>query len=75
MEEAVGELTAWVSSGPNWPYALVWLHKDTCQAPLLKQGHLGNLPQRGAEMTACGRSPPTPCLWPTGHLPNRVEWT
>ena len=55
MEEAVRELTAWVSSGPNWPYALVQLHKDTCHAPLPKEGHLGILSQRGAEMTACGR--------------------
>ena len=55
MEEAVGELTAWVSSGPDWPYALVQLHEDTCHAPLPKEGHLGILPQRGAEMTACGR--------------------
>ena len=29
MEEGVGELTAWVSSGPDWPYALVQLNKDT----------------------------------------------
>ena len=55
MEEAVWQLTAWVSSGPDWPYALVQLHKDTCHAPLPKEGHLGILPQRGAEMTACGR--------------------
>ena len=51
----VKELTAWVSSGPNWPYALVQLHKDTHYAPLPKEGHLGILPQGGAEMTACGR--------------------
>ena len=55
MEEVVGELTTWVSSGPNWPYALVQLHKDTHHMPLPKEGHLGILPQRGAEMTACGR--------------------
>ena len=36
MEEAVRNLTAWVSSGPDWPYALVWLHKDTCHTPLPK---------------------------------------
>ena len=41
--------------GPNWPYALVWLHKDICHVPLPKEGHFGILPQRGAEMTACGR--------------------
>ena len=52
---AVMELTTWVSSGPDWPYDLVQLHKDTCHVPLPKEGHLGILPQRGAEMTACGR--------------------
>ena len=55
MEEAVGELTVWVSSGPDWPYTLVQLHKDTCHVPLPKEGHLGILPQREAEMTVCGR--------------------
>ena len=55
MEEAVRNLTAWVSSGPNWPYTLVWLHKGICHVPLPKEGHLGILPQRGAEMTACRR--------------------
>ena len=55
MEEAVGNLTAWVSSGPNWPYTLVQLHEDTHHVPLPKERHLGILPQRGAETTASGR--------------------
>ena len=55
MEEAVRELTAWVSSGPNWPYALVQLNKDTCHVPLPKEGHLGILSQGGADMTICRR--------------------
>ena len=55
MEEMVGKLTTWVSSGPNWPYALVQLHKGTHHAPLMKEGHLGILPQRGAETTPCGQ--------------------
>ena len=55
MEEAVRELTAWVSSGPDWPYALVQLNEDTCQVPLPKEGHLGILPQGGADMTTHGR--------------------
>ena len=38
MEEAVRELTAWVSSWPDWPYSLVQLNKDTCHAPLPKEG-------------------------------------
>ena len=52
MEEAVRELTAWVSSGPDWSYTLVQLSEDTCYAPLPKEGHLGILPQGGASMTA-----------------------
>ena len=55
MEEAVRELTTWVSSGPNWPYTLVQLNEDTCHVPLPKEWHLGILPQGGADMTACGR--------------------
>ena len=53
MEEVVGKLTAWASSGPNWPYALVWLHEGTCHVPLPKEKHLGILPQRVAEATPC----------------------
>ena len=55
MEEVVKNPTALVSSGPDWPYTLVQLHKDTCHVPLPKEGHLGILPQRGTETTACGR--------------------
>ena len=55
MEEVIRELTAWVSSGPNWPYTLVQLHEDTHHVPLPKEGHLGLLPQGGADMTACER--------------------
>ena len=56
MEEAVRGLTAWVSSGPNWPCALVQLNEDTHHAPLPKEGHLGILPQGEADMTTCGRT-------------------
>ena len=38
MEEAVRELTTWVSSGPHWPYTLVQLNKDAHHAPLPKKG-------------------------------------
>ena len=54
MEEAVGKLTTGASGGPDWPYALVWLHKGTCHGPLPKEGHFGILPQRGEEETPCG---------------------
>ena len=55
MEEVVGKLTAWASSGPNWPYALVQLHEGTHHVPLPKKGHLGILPQRGAEVIPYGQ--------------------
>ena len=55
MEKAVGKLTAWVSNGPDCPYTLVWLQEGTYHVPLPKEGHLGILPQRGAEATTCGR--------------------
>ena len=55
MEEVVGKLTAWASSGPDWPNTLVQLHKGTCHAPLPKEGHLGILPQRAVEATPCGQ--------------------
>ena len=55
MEEVDRELTAWVSSGPDWPYALVQLNKDTHHVPLPKKGNLGVLPQGEADKTACRR--------------------
>ena len=54
MEEAVGKLTACAFNGPNWPYTLVQLHEGTCHAPLPKEGHVGILPHRGADVTPCG---------------------
>ena len=53
MEEVVGKLTAYASSGPSWPYALAWLHEGTCHVPLPKEGHLGILSQREVELTPC----------------------
>ena len=54
-EEAVKELTAWVSSGPDEPYTLVQLNEDTCHVSLPKEGHLGILPEGGTNSTACRR--------------------
>ena len=53
MEEVVGKLTAWASSGPDWPYTLVQLHKGNHHVPLPKEGCLGILPQRGVEVIPC----------------------
>ena len=42
MEEVVGKLTAWASSGPNWPYTLVWLHEGTLSCTTPQGGALGH---------------------------------
>ena len=55
MEEACRELTTWVSSGPDWPYALLQLNEDTHHVPLPEEGHLGILPKGGTNSTACRR--------------------
>ena len=54
MYETVGKLTTCTSGRTNWPYTLVQLHEGTCHVPLPKEGHLGILPQRGAEAISCG---------------------
>ena len=43
MEEGVGKLITWASSGPNWPYTLVQLHESHSsrrgtQASYFKEG-------------------------------------
>ena len=53
MEEVVRKLTACASWESDWPYALVQLHEGTCHVPLPKEGHLGILPQTGAEAIPC----------------------
>ena len=55
IKEVVKELTVWVSSRPNWPYAFVQLNEDTCHVPLPKEGHLGILPEGGTDSTTCRR--------------------
>ena len=55
MGEAVKQLTALVSSGPDWPYALVWLNGDTCHVPLPREGHLSILPEGDTSSAACRR--------------------
>ena len=73
VEEVVRELTALASSGPDWPYTLVWLNKDTCYVPLPKEGHLGILPVGGTNRTACRRISQLKVRF-TSHLPGKAEW-
>ena len=49
MEEALGTLSACISSGPNWPYVLAQLYEGCNHTPLPKDKHLGILPWGKAE--------------------------
>ena len=55
MEEVVKKLTAFTSSGANWPYALAQLCKDPHHAPCPKNKHLGILPKGKVQETFCGQ--------------------
>ena len=53
VEEVVRQFTALVSSGPNWPYALVQLNEDTHHVPLPREGHLDILTEGDTNSTTC----------------------
>ena len=55
MEQAVGTLSAYISSGPNWPYALAQLYEGSSHTPLPRDKHLGILPQGKAEESPYGQ--------------------
>ena len=55
MEEAVGTLSAYVSSRPDWPYALTQLYEGSSHTPLPKDKHLGILPQGKVEGSPYGQ--------------------
>ena len=55
VEEAVRQLTAVVSSGPNCSYALVQLNEDTCHVSLPREGHLGILTEGDTNSATYGQ--------------------
>ena len=55
MEEAVGTLSVYISSGPDWLYALAQLYEGSNHTPLPKGKHLGILPQGKAEGSPYGQ--------------------
>ena len=55
MEEAVGTLSACISSGPDWPYALAQLYEGSNHTPLPKDKHIGILPQGKVEESPYGQ--------------------
>ena len=54
MEEAVGTLSAYISSGPNWSYAPAQLYEGSNHTPLPKGKHFGILPQGKVEESPYG---------------------
>ena len=55
MEEALGTLSACISSGPNWLYVLAQLYKGSNHTPLTKDKHLGILHWGKAEENPYGQ--------------------
>ena len=79
IEEVEENLTAYTSSGVNWPYALAQLCEDPHHAPLPKNKHLGIILQGKAQETflwveKTTQSPPVACHQSSSHLPHRFEW-
>ena len=80
MEEAVKQLTAQVSTRPDWPYTLVWIlmgMPTMCQ--FTRKGHLSILvewrhQQCHLQKDQLTRGPQAPQLRFTGHLPSRAQW-
>ena len=54
MEEALGTLSACISSGPNWPYVFAQLYQGSNHTPLPKDKHLGILSQGKREKSPHG---------------------
>ena len=55
MEEVVRQLTPLPFSGPDCPYALVWLNRHALHVPLPKEGHLCIQVAGGTSDAACRR--------------------
>ena len=55
MEEALGTLSTYISSGPSWPYVFAQLYKGFNHIPLPKDKHLGILPQGKVEESPHGQ--------------------
>ena len=53
VEEVVRHLITFTSSGPNWPFALVQLNRDTCHVPLPREGYLSIQPEGGTGSATC----------------------
>ena len=55
IEEAIKQLDKLTPSGPNWPYALVWLNGDAWHVPLPTEGHLSVMMEGSTSSIPCWR--------------------
>ena len=55
IDNAAKQLTQLASTGPNWPYALVWPNGDTCHMPLPTEGHLSVVKEGNTSNVPCGK--------------------
>ena len=55
LGSAAQQLTQLASTGPNWPYALLWLNGDAHHMPLPKEGHLSVLAEEHTSNVPNGR--------------------
>ena len=72
MEEALGTLSACISSGPDWPYIFAQLYKGSNHTPLPKDKHLGILPQGKAKESPHGQISQLEVCWLLSARPQVV---
>ena len=53
IEKAIKQLDQLTPSGPDWPYALVWLNGDACHMPIPTEGHLSVMPEGSTSSIPC----------------------
>ena len=53
IDDVAKQLAQLTSTGPNWPYALVWLNGDACHVPLPTEGHLSVMTEGNTSNIPC----------------------
>ena len=55
VDNVAKQLPQLTSTGPNWPYALVQLNRDTCHVPFPTEGHLSVMTEGDINSIPCGK--------------------
>ena len=53
IDDVAKQLTQLTSTGPNWPYALVWFNGDACHVPLPTEGYLSVMTEGNNNNVPC----------------------